>query len=233
MDNMSNNLPQHIAIIPDGTRRWARKRGLPDIEGAKAGVKVAHQAVDYLLNMGLRYLTMWGFSTDNWKRPEKQVHLLLEQAQAWIEEDGPWLHSRGARLRHIGSIDRMPIGLKQALSYYGEVTRQNTGMTVMVAFDYGGRAEIVEVIRRMMKAAVTPQMVNDELVSHYLYTAGAPDIDLVIRTGGELRLSNFMIWQAAYSEYYFTPILWPDFDETELKNALNAYEQRHRRFGGD
>jgi undecaprenyl diphosphate synthase len=233
MDDLRNNLPQHIAIIPDGTRRWARKRGLPDIEGAKVGVKVAHKAVDYLLNIGLKYLTMWGFSTDNWKRPEKQVNLLLEQAQVWIEEDGPWLHSRGARLRHIGSVDRMPPGLKQALEYYGEMTEQNTGMTLMVAFDYGGRAEIVEVIRRLLNTSVTPKSVNDAMVSHYLYTEGAPDVDLVIRTGGELRLSNFMIWQAAYSEFYFTPILWPDFNETELKNAIIAYGQRQRRFGGD
>ena len=230
---MSDNLPQHIAIIPDGTRRWARKRGLPDMEGAKAGMKVVHRAVDYLLNVGLRYLTIWGFSTDNWKRPEEQVRLLLEQAQTWIEEDAPWLHSRGARLRHIGSIDRLPTGLQQAISYYGEITKQNTGMTVIVALDYGGRAEIVEVIRRVMKAVVPPQMVNDDLVSHYLYTDGVPDVDLVVRTGGELRLSNFMIWQAAYSEYYFTPVLWPDFDEIELKKALEAYSQRHRRFGGD
>ncbi len=159
--------------------------------------------------------------------------MLLEQAQTWVEEDAPWLHSRGARLRHIGRIDRLPAGLQQAISYYGEITRQNTGMTVMVALDYGGRAEMVEVIRRVMKAAVLPQMVNDELVSHYLYADGVPDVDLVVRTGGELRLSNFMMWQTAYSEYYFTPVLWPDFDETELKKALEAYSQRHRRFGGD
>lgn len=230
---MSDNLPQHIAIIPDGTRRWARKRGLPDMEGARAGMEAARRTVAYLLNAGLRYLTIWGFSTDNWKRPEEQVRLLFEQAQTWIERDVPWLHSRGAKLRHIGSIDRLPTGLQQAISHYGEITKQNAGMTVMVALDYSGRAEIVEAIRRVMKAAVPPQMVNDDLVGHYLYTDGVPDVDLVVRTGGELRLSNFMIWQAAYSEYYFTSVLWPDFDEIELKKALEAYSQRHRRFGGD
>jgi undecaprenyl diphosphate synthase len=232
-DNMSDNLPPHIAIIPDGTRRWARKRGLPDMEGSRTGLEAAHRAVAYLLDAGLRYLTIWGLSTDNWKRPEEQVRLLLEQAQAWIERDAPWLHSRGARLRHIGSIDRLPTGLQQAINYYGELTKQNTGMTVMVALDYSGRAEIIEAIRRMMKAAIPHQMVNNDLVSHYLYTDGVPDVDLVIRTGGELRLSNFMIWQAAYCEYYFTPVLWPDFEEIELKKALEAYSQRHRRFGGD
>jgi undecaprenyl diphosphate synthase len=230
---MSNNLPQHIAIIPDGTRRWARKRGLPDIEGARSGAETVHRTVDYLVNAGLRYLTIWGFSTDNWKRSKEQVRLLFEQAQAWIERDAPWLNSRGVRLYHIGSIDQLPTGLQQAISYCEELTRQNTGMTVMVAFDYSGRAEIIEAIRRIMKAAVSPEMVNNDLVSHYLYTEGVPDVDLIVRTGGELRLSNFMIWQAAYSEYYFTPILWPDFDEIELKKALEAYSQRHRRFGGD
>lgn len=230
---MSNNLPQHIAIIPDGTRRWARKRGLPDIEGARSGAETVHRTVAYLVNAGLRYLTIWGFSTDNWKRSKEQVRLLFEQAQAWIERDAPWLNSLGVRLYHIGSIDQLPTGLQQAISYSEELTRQNTGMTVMVAFDYSGRAEIIEAIRRIMKAAVSPEMVNGDLVSHYLYTEGVPDVDLIVRTGGELRLSNFMIWQAAYTEYYFTPILWPDFDEIELKKALEAYSRRHRRFGGD
>jgi undecaprenyl diphosphate synthase len=230
---MSNNLPQHIAIIPDGTRRWARKRGLPDIEGARAGAETVHRTVAYLVNTGLRYLTIWGFSTDNWKRSKEQVRLLFEQAQTWIERDAPWLNSQGVRLYHIGSIDQLPTSLQQAISYCEELTRQNTGMTVMVAFDYSGRAEIIKAIRRIMKAAVSPEMVNDDLVSHYLYTEGVPDVDLIVRTGGELRLSNFMIWQAAYSEYYFSPILWPDFDEIELKKALEAYSRRHRRFGGD
>jgi undecaprenyl diphosphate synthase len=233
MENMSDNFPNHIAIIPDGTRRWARRRGMPDMDGARAGMEVIHQSVEFLLNAGLKYLTIWGFSTDNWKRPKEQVRLLFEQAQTWIEEDTPWLHRRGARLRHIGRIDRFPTSLQKAISYAGEMTRQNSGMTIMVALDYGGRTEIVEVIRRVLEASIPPQMVNSDLVSHYLYTNGVPDVDLVIRTGGEFRLSNFMIWQAAYSEYYFTPVLWPDFDEIELRKALESYSQRHRRFGGD
>lgn len=230
---MSNNLPQHIAIIPDGTRRWARKRGLPDMEGARAEAETVHRTLAYLIDAGLRYLTIWGFSTDNWKRPEDQVHFLFEQAKAWIERNGLWLNSRGIRLHHIGRVDRLPASLNQAISCYEELTRQNTGMTIIVAFDYSGRAEITEAIRCIVKAAVPPEMVNDDLINHYLYTKGVPDVDLVVRTGGELRLSNFMIWQAAYSEYYFTPTLWPDFDEIELKKALETYNQTHRRFGGD
>ena len=226
-------LPQHIAIIPDGTRRWARKRGLPDMEGARAGAETVHRSVAYLIGAGLRYLTIWGFSTDNWKRSEDQVRFLFNQVQAWIERDGLWLHNQGIQLRHIGRVDRLPASLNQALKCYEELTQQNTGMTLMVAFDYSGRAEIIEAVRSIIHAAVPPEMVNDDLVNHYLYTKSVPDIDLVVRTGGELRLSNFMIWQAAYAEYYFTPTLWPDLDERELKKALETYSQTHRRFGGD
>ncbi len=224
---------QHVAIIPDGTRRWARKRGLPDMEGATAGAETVHRTVAYLLDAGLRYLTIWGFSTDNWKRTEDQIHFLFEQAQAWLERDAPWLHSRGVRLRHIGRTDRLPPGLQQVISYWGKLTQQNAGMNLITAFDYSGRVEVMDAIRRMIEEGITPQMVDNDLIDHYLYTDGIPDVDLVIRTGGELRLSNFLIWQTAYSEYYFTPVLWPDFDTKELEKALQAYSERQRRFGGD
>ncbi len=227
------DLPEHVAIIPDGTRRWARKRGLPETEGAKAGAENTHRIVAYLLDSGIRYLTVWGFSTDNWKREEEQVSFVFEQAKAWIERDGPWLNSRGVRLRHIGRIDRLPLGLQQAIVHYGELTGQNTGMTILAAFDYSGRVEVIEAISRIIRAGIAPQMVNDDLFSHYLYTDGIPDVDLVIRTSGELRMSNFMLWQTAYSEYYFTDVLWPDFDEKELEKALEVYSERKRRFGGD
>jgi len=230
---MIDSVPQHVAIIPDGTRRWARKRGLADMEGAKAGAENVHRIVAYLLDAGLRYLTIWGFSTDNWKRSEEQVSFLFEQAQAWIERDTPWLHSRGVRLRHIGRTDRLPPGLQRAISYWGELTGQNAGMTVIAAFDYNGRVEVIQAIRRMIEAGITREMVDDDLFCHYLYMDGLPDVDLVIRTGGELRLSNFMIWQAAYSEFYFTETLWPDFDTKELEKALQVYTERQRRFGGD
>ena len=227
------SLPDHVAIIPDGTRRWARKRGLAETEGAKAGAANVHRIVAYLLDSGVRYLTVWGFSTDNWKRSDDQVRFLLEQVQAWIERDAPWLHSRGVRLRHIGRTDQLPPGLQRAISYWGEVTRQNTGMTVIVAFDYSGRVEVIDAIRRILEAGITPQMVDNDLFSDYLYTNGLPDVDLLVRTGGEFRLSNFLLWQTAYSEYYFTKVLWPDFDTKELEKALNNYSERKRRFGGD
>ena len=224
---------QHIAIIPDGTRRWARKRGLPDMEGARAGAETVHRTVAYLLDAGLRYLTIWGFSCDNWKRSKEQVSFLFEQAQAWIERDAPWLHSRGVRLRHIGRTDRLPPSLQGVIAHWASLTRQNTGLSVIAAFDYSGRVEVIGAIRRMIEAGITPQIVDNDLFGHYLYTDGLPDVDLVIRTGGELRLSNFMIWQAAYSEYYFTEVLWPDFNSRELEKALGAYSERRRRFGGD
>ena len=227
------NLPGHIAIIPDGTRRWARKRGLPEMEGAKAGAESMHRIVAYLLDAGIRYLTVWGFSSDNWKRSDDQIRFLFAQAQAWIEEDAPWLHSRGVRLRHIGQTDRLPPDLQQAISHWGKLTRQNAGMTLIAAFDYSGRVEVINAIRRVMGTGITPQVLDEDLFGHYLYMDGMPDVDLVIRTGGEIRLSNFLIWQIAYSELYFTPVLWPDFDEKELEKALQVYGERKRTFGGD
>ena len=227
------NLPGHIAIIPDGTRRWARKRGLAEMEGARAGAESIHRIVAYLLDAGIRYLTVWGFSSDNWKRPDDQIRFLFEQAQAWIERDTPWLHSRGVRLRHIGRTDRLPPSLQQAISHWGKLTRQNVGMTLITAFDYSGRVEVINAIRRIIEAGITPQVLDEDLFGHYLYMNETPDVDLIIRTGGEIRLSNFLLWQTAYSELYFTEVLWPDFDEKELEKALEAYSQRRRRFGGD
>ncbi|MBA7655265.1 Ditrans,polycis-undecaprenyl-diphosphate synthase ((2E,6E)-farnesyl-diphosphate specific) [subsurface metagenome] len=239
MCSLIDNLPNHVAIIPDGTRRWARKRGLPEIEGAKAGAETIHKTIAYLLDSGIKYLTVWGFSTDNWKRSEDQIGFLFEQVQIWLERDAPWLHSQGVRFRHIGRLDRLPSGLQRGISYWGELTRQNVGMTLIAAFDYSGRAEIVDAVRRLIDSgrlgepAMSRPQLDEKLFSRYLYTDGMPDVDLVIRTSGELRLSNFMLWQAAYSEFYFTDLLWPDFDTKELEKALQVYSERKRRFGGD
>jgi undecaprenyl diphosphate synthase len=203
------------------------------MEGARAGAETVHKSVAYLIKSGLKYLTVWAFSSDNAKRPPDQVRLLFEVAQAWLERDSDWLNKQGVRLRHIGRTDRLPQSLYKAICSSQELTKRNTGMTLFMALDYCGRSELIEAIRGMIKASVLPEAVNADLVNQYLSTEGAPDVDLIIRTGGELRISNFMIWQAAYSEYYFTPILWPDFDEKELQLALESYSKRHRRFGGD
>jgi len=208
------------------------------MEGAKAGAENIHGTVAYLLDAGLRYLTIWGFSADNWNRSKEQVNFVFEQAQAWLERDAPWLHSRGVRIRHIGRSDRLPPRLQQSISYWREETRQNAGMTLIAAFDYSGRAEIIDAIHRLIEAGIPshwipPREIDEKFFSHYLYTDGLPDVDLVIRTSGELRMSNFLLWQTAYSELYFTETLWPDFDERELERALEEYNNRQRRFGGD
>ena len=230
---MLDNLPQHIAIIMDGTRRWARARQLPEMQGAEAGAETVREVVKYLLDRSVRYLTVWGFSTDNWKRSEDQVRFLFQLTQAWIEKDTPRLHDQGVRLRHIGRIDGLPADLQQAMTWATELTQNNTGMTLSVAFNYCGRVELIDAVRRIIEDGISPGMVNQDLFGRYLYTDGLPDVDLVIRTGGDIRLSNFMAWQAAYSELYFTDVLWPDFGVEELEKALDTFSNRKRRFGGN
>jgi undecaprenyl diphosphate synthase len=233
MDRGSKKFPRHIAIIPDGTRRWARKRGLPETDGARLGAETVHRVTAQLIDLGLENLTVWGFSGDNWKRPGEQIRFLFEQAGAWIEKEGPWLHASGVKLLHVGRTDRLPAGLLKATRDCEEMTRDNRRMTFRIAFDYNGRAEIIEAIRAIIKEQVPPEAVDDGVLSKHLYAGEGPDVDLVIRTGGELRISNFMIWQAAYCEYYFTPVLWPDFSGAELEKALESYGRRERRFGGN
>jgi len=224
---------EHIALIPDGNRRWAALHGVSSIHGHRAGAERMHSVVEHLITLGLRYLSVWGFSTDNWRRSDEEVGTLFHLLGAWIKKDAPLLHSRGVRLRHIGRLQELPRGLQQTITQAIELTKANTGMTLNLAFNYNGRADIVDAVRRLIKEGMPWHRVDEFLFSHYLYTDGAPDVDLVIRTAGEFRLSNFLLWQTAYSEFYFTPALWPDFDTEELEKALNAYSERKRRFGGD
>jgi len=230
---MVNSLPQHVAIIPDGNRRWAEMHQLPILKGHQAGAERMHQVVEQLIQRGIKYLTLWGFSTDNWKRKSEEVQSLFHLLQFWIEKDTPWLHSKGVRLKHIGRLHELPVGLQTTIRQAVSLTANNTAMTLNLAFNYSGRAEIVDAIRKLIADGVRPRLIDEQLVSRYLYTDGTPDVDLIIRTADELRLSNFMIWQTAYSEYYFTPVFWPDFDVLELEKALKAYSERQRRFGGD
>ena len=192
-----------------------------------------HNVVEHLITLGLRYLSVWGFSTDNWRRSDEEVGTLFHLLEAWIKKDTPLLHSRGVRLRHIGHLQELPRTLQQAVTQAIELTKANTGMTLNLAFNYSGRVDIVDAVRRLIKEGVPWHRVDEFLFSRYLYTDGAPDVDLVIRTAGEFRLSNFLLWQTAYSEYYFTDVLWPDFDTKELEKALQIYSERQRRFGGD
>ncbi len=224
--------PNHIAIIMDGNGRWAKKRGLPRLEGHRAGVENLRSVISYFNKLKLKYLTLYGFSTENWKRPEEEITGLLNLLEEAIGKEAPELHKNGVKIRHLGRLDELSPGLQQAINKAIELTKNNTGMTLSLAFNYGGRAEILNAVRRTIADGIPPQEINEELFTSYLYTAALPEVDLVIRTAGELRLSNFLIWQTAYSEYYFTKALWPDFDEKEIDNALLSYSQRQRRFGG-
>lgn len=232
------NLPNHLAIIPDGNRRWAKQRGLLALYGHNRGAEIMHATVRHLIARGIKYLTVWGFSMDNWKRTDAEVNDLLHLLAAWIEGDTPSLNSQGARLRHIGRLRELPQDLQTAINKAIELTSDNRGMTLTLAFNYSGRAEIIDAVRRLINAGIPshwipPREIDEKFFSRYLDTDGIPNVDLVIRTAGEFRLSNFMLWQTAYSEYYFTEVLWPDFGVEELEKALQAYSERQRHFGGD
>lgn len=225
-------LPKHIAIIMDGNGRWAKQRGLPRLEGHQAGVENMRSIIGYFIQLKLKYLTLYGFSTENWKRPEEEIAGLLHLLQEIIDEETIELHKQGVKLRHLGRLAGLSPSLQKAIHKAVDLTKNNTGMTLSFAFDYGARAEIIDAARHIIAKGVPAEKIDEKLFDSHLYTAGLPEVDLVIRTGGEFRLSNFLLWQAAYSEYYFTNILWPDFDNKEVDQALLAYSQRQRRFGG-
>ena len=225
-------VPKHVAIIMDGNGRWAQQRGLDRLEGHRAGVENLRSVIECLNEYQIKYVTLYTFSTENWKRPEDEISGLLHLLEEIIDEETVELHKRGVRLRHLGRLDGLTPRLERAVIRAIELTKNNTGMTLSVAFNYGGRAEILDAVRHLIAEGIPPQKIDEKLFNSYLYTAGLPDVDLVIRTGGELRVSNFLMWQAAYSEYYFTEVLWPDFDKKEVEKALLSYSQRQRRFGG-
>ena len=221
----------HIAIIMDGNRRWAEKHGLPIAEGHRAGVKSLRAVVAHLGKYRLPYLTVYGFSTENWHRPADEVDGLLNLlAEALVNETGE-LHKNEVRLRHLGRLADLSSDLQKAVKQATELTKDNKGMVFSVAFNYGGRDELIGAVRRMITDGITSDKIDERLIGSYLYTAGIPDVDLVIRTGGETRLSNFLTWQTVYSELYFTDVLWPDFNTAETDKALAFYNARQRRFG--
>lgn len=226
-------LPGHVAIIPDGNRRWAARKHVSRIEGHRLGAARMHETVEELVRRQVKYLTVWGFSCDNWKRSQEEVTDIFNLLQLWIERDTPWLHENEVRLNHIGRLKELPPGLRDAIVNATKLTKENAGMTLNLAFNYTGRAEIIDAVRTIIAESVRIDHVDESMFDLYLYTAGMPDVDLVIRTAGEFRISNFMIWQAAYAEFVFTPVLWPDFDDAQLEMALDAYSERKRRFGGD
>ena len=225
-------VPRHVAIIMDGNGRWAKQRGLSRQAGHRAGTENIRQVIRTFAEKGVSYLTLFAFSTENWKRPKREVNPLLRLVGRVIDRELAALHESNVRLLHLGSLDPLSFDLQRRVRDAIELTRNNTGLTVCVAFNYGGRAEIVDAIKRLVEDGVAADAIDEALFGRYLNTNRLPDPDLVIRTAGEMRLSNFLIWQAAYAEYYFTPVYWPDFDQHEVECALQAYAERDRRFGG-
>ncbi|MGD8967316.1 MAG: isoprenyl transferase [Anaerolineae bacterium] len=224
-------VPRHVGIIMDGNGRWARRRGLPRIAGHRAGVENLRPVLQAAVEFGIQFLTIYAFSTENWGRPEAEVQGLLSILRRVLDREVPKLHERGVRLRHLGCLERIAPEVEEKVRDAIELTQDNDRLVLNVAFNYGGRAEIVDAIQRIIADGVTQENVDELLVSSYLYTAGQPDPDLIIRTSGEMRLSNFLVWQAAYAEFYTSPTLWPDFGKDELYEALKDFNQRERRFG--
>ena len=223
--------PDHVAIIMDGNGRWARSHGLARVEGHRAGTERIQEVLTSLANRDVRYVTIYAFSTENWGRPKWEINGLLTVMRSVLRTEVPTLHEKNVRILHLGSLDRLSKSLSQSIKSAVELTAENTGLTLCICFDYGGRAEIAEAVRRLMREGIPPQEVTEKVIREHLFLPEIPDPDLIIRTAGEQRLSNFLIWQSAYSEMYYTPVYWPDFNEIEVDKALAAYWERERRFG--
>jgi len=225
-------LPKHVAIIMDGNGRWAKERKLSRQAGHRAGTENIRRAIETVARYEVPCLTLFAFSTENWTRPRREVNHLIRLIGHFIDGELKEMHKNGVRLRHLGDLDPLSPDLRRRVEEAIEITKDNERITVNVAFNYGGRAEIVRAVRRIVEDGVPADKIDDDLIASHLYTAGLPDVDLLIRTAGERRLSNFLLWQSAYAEFYDTPIYWPDFGVEEIERALIAFDQRERRFGG-
>lgn len=226
------NPPYHVGIIMDGNGRWARERGKNRLEGHRAGTQNLRRILESSVEFGVQMLTIYAFSTENWRRPPLEVMGLMRILEDVIDRELRELHKNGVQLRHLGQLERLKPSIRDKVVNGIELTKNNDRLILNVAFNYGGRAEIVRAVKNMIRDDVRPDDVSEDLLSHYMYTGSSPDPDLIIRTSGEFRTSNFLIWQAAYAEYYFTPTYWPDFGKDEYYQALLAFSQRERRYGG-
>ena len=235
---MEENLkiPAHVALILDGNGRWAKKRGLPRQLGHKKGCETLERVVEDAARLGIRYLTVYGFSTENWKRPEEEVGALMQLFRFYAKRLLAMAEKNNIRVRMIGERSRFAPDIVGAINVLEEKTKENTGMTFVIAVNYGSRDEITRGMRKMAQdvadGKVSPDQITEDTIGSYLDTAGVPDPDLLIRTSGEQRLSNFLMWQLAYTEFYFTDVAWPDFHKAELVQAIEKYNQRDRRYGG-
>jgi len=225
-------LPAHIAIIMDGNGRWASRRHLPRVEGHRAGINAVREVVEASARMGVEVLTLYAFSVENWKRPESEVSTLMMLLRRYLRSELGTLLSNNIRFRPIGRLHELDEDVQEALADAEARTRENTGLLFNIALNYGGRAELTDAVRRMIADGLCPDDIDERRVSEYLYTAGQPDPDLLIRTSGEMRVSNFLLWQIAYAEIWVTDTLWPDFRATHLLQAVLEYQKRDRRYGG-
>jgi di-trans,poly-cis-decaprenylcistransferase len=226
-----SNIPTHIAIIMDGNGRWAKKRLMPRSVGHKAGADMLKRIVRKCNDMGVKYLTVYAFSTENWKRPDEEVSLLMGLIVTYLQKEVKEMNENNVRIGAIGDIEKLPKKAYDELKKAMDITKDNTGVVFSLALNYGFRDDLSHAIKNMMKENINIEDINDETVKKYLYTSYMPDPDLIIRTGGEIRLSNFMLYEASYSEFYFCDTLWPEFDEEQLCKAIYEYQQRDRRFG--
>jgi len=231
MTDPQNKVPEHVAIIMDGNGRWAESRGLTRIEGHRAGTENLRDIIRASVDFGVKYLTIYAFSTENWGRPKEEVNGLLTILENGIDRELNELNAEGVKICHLGRLESMPKKARKKVEHSVQLTQNNNRLTLNIAWNYGGRDEIVHAIQQIIQAGIPAEQISEDLVSKNLFTVGSPDPDLIIRTSGEMRLSNFLIWQSAYSEWYSTSILWPDFNREEYKKAIDAYGHRKRRFG--
>jgi undecaprenyl diphosphate synthase len=226
-----DRIPAHVAIIMDGNGRWAARRGLPRVAGHEHGTDNIRRITYAAGEIGIKYLTLWAFSTENWRRPAEEIQGIMRILGEVIERETEELHRQGAQLRHIGSLDGLSPELRESVLGAIELTKHNTKLVLTLAFNYGGRQEVVAAVRELVRSGIGPDEITEETIARFLYTRDLPDPDLIIRTSGEVRMSNFLIWQAAYAELYFSPVLWPDFGAEHLRAAALEFSRRERRFG--
>ena len=228
---ITKNVPRHVGIIIDGNRRWARRRGLPTLVGHTKGIMIVKKIVLYAQKLGIKILTVYAFSTENWKRSETEVNYLMKLFEKFIDKNIQEFHQKGTQLRYLGQLQGLPFSLQKKIKQAINLTKNNKSMIFNVALNYGGRDEIKRAIQKIIKKGYRAEEITEDLISQNLDTKGLPDPDLIIRTSGEQRLSGFLLWQASYSELYFSKVYWPDFNEKELDRAILDYSQRQRRFG--
>lgn len=227
-----NNIPSHVAIIMDGNGRWAKQRGLSRIKGHKAGAKAIENALDSALHLGVKVITVYAFSTENWVRPEYEVSVLMTLLFQFLKLQKKKLLDKDIKLSIIGDRSKLPLFVNREIDNVLEETKNNNSLIFNIALNYGGRAEIINAVKGIIEKKLKKEDINEEVFSKFLYTKDLPDPDLLIRTSGEIRVSNFLLWQIAYAELYFTDVLWPDFDTIEMLKAIIEYQKRERRFGG-